>query len=148
MLRFGRAPGGRERARDLDDGCRAAGVVIRAVEDVVAAARSAHAQVIVMSGDEHVGVRQSGVGPAQHADHVAQFHRLDLRSGDVRRDRSLERSGFGVASASVTALSHTVTEGSTGADASRSRGVPAPKGRHRIVHHARSRARAAGVSGW
>ena len=86
----------RQRARDLDHRCRAGCVVIGAVIDVVARPCPAHAEMIVMRGDQHVRVLQRRIGPAQHADDVAQRDRIRFRSGDVRRDGRLDRSRFGV----------------------------------------------------
>jgi hypothetical protein len=63
-----------QRIGDFDHRRGAAPVVIGAVVDVVAIARSAHAQVIVMGGHQHVGIAQRGVGAAQHTHHVVQLH--------------------------------------------------------------------------
>ena len=82
-----------QRRGELDDRDRAAAVVVGAVVDLVAlvARRAVVADVVVMGGDEHVGILQSRVGPAQQADDVPHLHRPRHRLAEVYRDRRLVR---------------------------------------------------------
>ena len=65
FLERGQGVGNRDHRR------RAAGVVIRAVENVVSLAGAAHAEVVVMRGDDDIFSLQLRVCTAQYADHVA-----------------------------------------------------------------------------
>ena len=93
MLRFGRVLSVRQRRGELDDRDRAAAVVVGAVVDLVALVvrRAVVADVVVVGGDEHVGVLQRRVGPAQQADDVAHLHRPRHRLAQVYRDLRLVR---------------------------------------------------------
>ena len=93
MLRLGRLGKRRQGMGYLDYGSRAAGVVVGAVVDVVALAGAADSQVIVVAGDQHIGVLQRRVRPAQHADHVAKLDRRQGGSRDARRNTQLRGTG-------------------------------------------------------
>ena len=72
-----------QRARYFHHRDCSAAVIVGAVIDPIARPVGAHAQMIVMRGQQNGSIAQGRIGTAQNSDHVAQRSGRAMRCGDT-----------------------------------------------------------------